>query len=80
MAAKARAFLKVHFDGAPNEESRAVGLVNFLLTEAAGWQPLELSALKSEGGANLRRLADGSILASGNDSDRDGTRHTFAAL
>src|SRR5262249_47694404 len=42
-----------------------------LLTDSTGWTALTPTEMKSEGGATLKLLPDGSILVSGTNPDRD---------
>jgi tetratricopeptide (TPR) repeat protein len=71
IAGHARAFLKARFEAHPNDERFSVEWVNFLLTEAAAWQPFDVAEMKSAGGATLTKLPDASILGSGKNAPQD---------
>lgn len=71
IAEQARAFLKARCDAHPNVERFTVEWINFLLTEAAAWQPFDIAEMKSAGGATLTKLPDASILVSGDNPPQD---------
>ncbi len=71
LAAQAKAFLKKYSAAEPDNAVRTVGLVNFLLTEAAAWRPFDVTRVTSMGGASMRKLPDASILVEGTNPQDD---------
>jgi tetratricopeptide (TPR) repeat protein len=70
---KAQALYERALDADPENDSVATELAQFLLDKAAipTWTLLKPTEMKSEGGATLTLVADGSVLASGPNPDHD---------
>lgn len=71
VAQRARSFLKARADSNPQDDRYSIEFINFLLTEAAAWRPVEIDDVRSAGGATFTKLPDSSFLASGANPSRD---------
>lgn len=67
----ARAALEKQYAAQPNNVNVAAELANVILAEVAAWHILDVVEVKSQGGATLTRLEDGSVLAKGTNPPND---------